>query len=91
MPVERRERTDVISLWQIAVYSLGYSNRNYNTGKGLFWAITFLLLMLEIWTVYHFVSYDLQINLAHELLVYHVCGKLDSSYKFSIDICCSGH
>ena len=43
--------------------------------------------MLRIWTVYNFVSYDLQINLAHELLVYHVCGKLDSSYKFSIDIC----
>ena len=47
--------------------------------------------MLEIWTVYHFASYDLQINLAHELLVYHVCGKLDSSYKFSIDICRSDH
>ena len=30
--------------------------------------------------------YDLQINLAHELLVYYVCGKLDSLYKFSIDI-----
>ena len=42
--------------------------------------------MLEIWTVYHFVGYDLQINLAHELLVYYVCGKLDSLYKFSIDI-----
>ena len=37
--------------------------------------------MLEIWTVYHFVGYDLQINLAHELLVYYVCGKLDSLYK----------
>ena len=36
--------------------------------------------------VYHFVGYDLQINLAHEFLVYYVCGKLDSLYKFSIDI-----
>ena len=68
------------------VYSLGNLNRNYNTCQGLFWAITFLLLMLEIWTVYHFVGYDLQINLAHEFLVYYVCGKLDSLYKFSIDI-----
>ena len=42
--------------------------------------------MLEIWTVYHFVGYDLQINLALEFLVHYVCGKLDSLYKFSIDI-----
>ena len=37
----------------------------YNKYQGLFGAITFLLLTLEIWTVYHFVCHDLQINLAH--------------------------
>ena len=61
----------------------------YNTRQGLFWAITFLLLMLEIWTAYHFVCYDLQINLAHDLLVYYVCGKIDTLYNYSIGICLS--
>ena len=73
--------------WQIAVYSLARGirirNRNYIAGQGLFGAITFLLLMLirNLDGRYQNVSYDLQINLAHYLLVYHVCGKLDSSYN----------
>ena len=46
----------------------------------------FLIIDVRNLDVYHFVGYDLQINLALELLVYYVCGKLDSLYKFSIDI-----
>ena len=59
--------------------------------QGLFWAITFLLLILENRNLdgiskLPFCLYDLEMNLAHELLVYYmyVCGKMDSLYNFSI-------
>ena len=44
------------------------------------------VLILEIWRVYHFVCYDLQMNLAHELLVY-LCVWKNGHYNISIGIC----